>query len=65
MKLAIYGPNVLSTTGDVWRLHRRITSRSFSLRNAQVVHAETIRQTTQMLESWDQQAKNGQLYIEE
>ena len=63
--LGIYGRNVLTTDGATWRLHRKITSKPFSERNNQLVHDETVRQTTQMLAAWEQHIQpDGKVLIE-
>jgi cytochrome P450 len=62
--LDIYGRNVVTTEGQEWRLHRKVTSRPFSEKNNQLVHDETVRQTTQMMNSWDSRAINGQVQID-
>jgi cytochrome P450 len=62
--LNIYGWNVVTTEGAEWRMHRKITSRPFSEKNNQLVHDESIRQTTQMMASWESQAQNGSLIVE-
>ena len=64
-KFAVYGPNVVTSLGDEWKLHRKITSRTFSERNNQLVHSETTKQASQMMASWERRAKGGSLIIEE
>ena len=61
--LDVYGKNVVTTEGSSWRLHRKITSRPFSEKNNQLVHDESVRQATQMMASWDQNAKNGAVLV--
>lgn len=48
----IYGKNVVSVEGDVWRLHRRIAQPSFSERNNRVVWAEALHQGQAIVQSW-------------
>ena len=62
--LDVYGKNVVTTEGQDWRLHRKVTSRPFSEKNNQLVHDETVRQTIQMMNSWDSRAVNGQVQID-
>jgi cytochrome P450 len=62
--LNIYGRNILTTEGQEWRLHRKITSRPFSEKNNQLVHEETVRQTTQMMASWESKAENGTVRVD-
>jgi cytochrome P450 len=62
--LDIYGRNVVTTEGAEWRMHRKITSRPFSEKNNQLVHDESVRQTIQMMASWESQSKNGSFIVE-
>jgi len=62
--LEIYGRNVVTTAGATWRLHRKITNKPFNERNNQLVHDETIRQTIQMLSSWESTSQNGKVVVE-
>ena len=48
----IYGTNVVSSEGQSWRYHRRLTSPAFSEKNNQLVWTETIDRTKAMLGSW-------------
>lgn len=48
----IFGKNVVSTEGQIWRHHRKVVSPPFTERNNQLVWLETLRQTQDMLESW-------------
>ncbi|KAL2059968.1 hypothetical protein VTL71DRAFT_10123 [Oculimacula yallundae] len=48
--LDIYGPTVLSTNGEDWQRHRKITAATFSNATNRLVWAESIRQTRQMVE---------------
>ena len=50
--LNIYGKNVVSTEGHMWRHQRRITSPSFSEKTNRIVFSESLRQVQAMLESW-------------
>ena len=50
--LKIYGNNVLTSEGQLWRHHRKITSPPFSEKNNQVVFAETLDQCQDMVDSW-------------
>jgi cytochrome P450 len=63
--MALYGRNVVTTLGEEWRVHRKITSRTFSPKTMQLVYAETVRQVTQMMESWEKNIKNNGAVIEE
>lgn len=50
--LNIYGVNVLTTEGQVWRRHRKITSPPFNERNNRMVFAESLRQAQAMTDFW-------------
>ena len=47
-----FGPNVVSTEGDLWRLHQRITVPSLGESVNRLVWAETFRQTKSLVSSW-------------
>ena len=47
----LYGRNVVSTEGQVWRNHRKITGPPFTEKNNHVVWIESIRQTEAMLKA--------------
>ncbi|KAF4633652.1 hypothetical protein G7Y89_g4461 [Cudoniella acicularis] len=48
----IYGRNVVSSDGPIWRHHRKITSPAFSERNNHLVWKETLDRTQAMLASF-------------
>lgn len=48
----IFGKNVVSTEGAVWRHHRRITSPSFTEKNNEYVWVESLHQAQSMLSGW-------------
>jgi hypothetical protein len=50
--LEMFGKNVLTTEGALWRLHRKVTSASFNEKNAAHTFAEAIVQTKGMLNMW-------------
>jgi cytochrome P450 len=50
--LNIYGRNVISTEGDVWRRHRKVSAPSFSKKISSLVWNETVHQVSSMLQSW-------------
>lgn len=50
--MSIYGTNVLSTEGQVWRQHRKITSAPFTERNNAMVFVESLRQAQAMTNIW-------------
>lgn len=49
--VSIYGMNVVTSEGEEWRHHRRLTSPAFSEHNNQLVWRETINRTQAMLAS--------------
>ncbi|KAK4121420.1 cytochrome P450 [Parathielavia appendiculata] len=50
--LDMFGKNVLTTEGALWRIHRKVTSASFNEKNAAHTFAEAINQTRGMLDMW-------------
>ena len=50
--LKIYGNNVVTSEGQLWRHHRKITSPPFSEKNNHLVWAETLGQCQDMVDSW-------------
>ena len=50
--LMLYGANVVTTEGPIWRAHRKITSPSFSEKNLHMVWDESIFQAQSMMNSW-------------
>ena len=48
-QINIYGTNVVSTEGAVWRYHRKLTSPAFSDKNNQLVWKETLNQSKRMI----------------
>lgn len=48
----IYGVNVLTTEGQAWRNHRKITSAPFNEKNNRMVFAESLRQAQAMTDFW-------------
>ena len=50
--LDVYGKNIVSTEGEQWRLHRKITSPPFAEKNNVLVWQETLYQAQEMLDSW-------------
>ncbi|KAI1331422.1 cytochrome P450 [Xylariaceae sp. FL0255] len=57
--LQSFGTNVLTTEGQVWRLHRKITSSSFNEKNAALIFRESIEQTQGMMAYWLEKQKKG------
>ena len=50
--LKIYGNNLVTSEGQLWRHHRKITSPPFSEKNNHVVFTETLGQCQDMVDSW-------------
>ena len=50
--LMLYGANVVTTEGQIWRAHRKITSPPFSEKNNHLVWEEAIFQAQSMIDSW-------------
>ena len=48
----LFGKNVVSTEGSVWRHHRKISSPPFTEKNNLLVFKESIRQAQSMITSW-------------
>ncbi|KKA29027.1 hypothetical protein TD95_004046 [Thielaviopsis punctulata] len=56
-----FGPNVLSTEGAQWRMHRKVMAVNFNEKNAALVWRESIGQTQGLLEQWVSQTENRPL----
>lgn len=54
----IYGKNVVSTEGTIWRQHRKITSPPFTEKNNKLVWVESLQQAQSMLAGWIQPQQN-------
>lgn len=50
--LRIFGDNIVTTDGDIWKRHRRCASAAFSETNNRLVHETTISTLKAMFESW-------------
>ncbi|KAF8472033.1 cytochrome P450 [Kalaharituber pfeilii] len=50
--LDIFGKNVVTTTGKIWRVNRKITAPSFNEKNNQLVWTETVEKTKALLDHW-------------
>ena len=50
--LRLYGQNVVTTEGPMWKAHRKVTSPSFSEKNNHMVWAESIFQAQSMMNIW-------------
>ncbi|KAG9083983.1 hypothetical protein FRC06_004287, partial [Ceratobasidium sp. 370] len=58
MFVGMFGPNILTSEGDTWKRHRRITQRAFSEENAKLVWSETAFVMEKLFKKWD--AEQGQ-----
>lgn len=54
-----FGPNVVSTDGDLWRFHLRITATPLGEEMNSLVWSETIRQTKLLVASWTSGRSSG------
>ncbi|KAI1334226.1 cytochrome P450 [Xylariaceae sp. FL0016] len=50
--LSMFGENVVTTEGAVWRMHRKVTSSSFNEKNSALVFNIAIEQAQGMVDSW-------------
>lgn len=50
--LRMFGRNVLTEEGSVWRLHRKVTAASFNERNAAHTFDESVNQTHGLIAKW-------------
>jgi Cytochrome P450 len=50
--LRIFGENVVTTDGDIWKRHRRCASAAFSETNNRLVHDTSLSTVAAMFESW-------------
>lgn len=57
-----YGPNVVTSEGDLWRFHVRVTSPPFGEPNNRLVWSETIHQTGFLIRAW---ARSGSRNLKE
>jgi cytochrome P450 len=54
-----FGPNIVSTQGDIWRLHLKITLPPFGDSVNRLVWAETLRQTNLLASAWSVHASDN------
>ncbi|CAJ2500683.1 Uu.00g035360.m01.CDS01 [Anthostomella pinea] len=50
--LTMFGENVVTTEGTIWRMHRKVTSASFNERNSAMVFKVAIEQAQGMVDYW-------------
>ena len=55
--LRIYGNNIVTSEGQLWRHHRKIVSPPFSEKNNSLVWSETLSQTEEMVRYWQENCK--------
>ncbi|KAG5955412.1 hypothetical protein E4U58_007101 [Claviceps cyperi] len=48
----MFGENVVTTEGSVWKAHRKATAATFNEKNSALVFRETVVQTNSMIDSW-------------
>lgn len=56
--LEIFGRNIVTTEGAVWRFHRKATSASFNEKNAAHTFAEAIHQAQSLVAKWNDTAQS-------
>ncbi|CAK7220772.1 hypothetical protein SBRCBS47491_004300 [Sporothrix bragantina] len=56
--LEMFGRNILTTEGSVWRFHRKATSASFNEKNAAHTFSEAIHQAQGMVAKWNETARS-------
>ncbi|KAJ3067147.1 hypothetical protein HDU99_003613, partial [Rhizoclosmatium hyalinum] len=54
----VYGQNIVSTEGDIWRRHKRAVAPVFGERNNALVHEVTVNLAQKMFESWEMKDKD-------
>ena len=64
-RLDIYGKNVVTTEGNHWRTHRKVTNPSFSEKNNELVFYETLHHAKSMLRLWTGPNGRGDLTVKE
>jgi len=50
--LSMFGRNVVTTEGSLWRMHRKVTAASFNEKNSALVFGVAIQQAQGMAEYW-------------
>lgn len=55
----IYGTSLVSTEGETWRRHKKITGPAFSEKSNKLVFEESLRQTVGMINFWQTQGNNN------
>ncbi|KAI1123227.1 cytochrome P450 [Nemania abortiva] len=63
--LSMFGHNIVTTEGAVWRMHRKVTSASFNEKNSALVFKASIDQAQGMTDYWVKSQKDGSFYTVE
>jgi len=63
--LEIFGRNLITTEGNEWKMHRKISSPAFNEKNNVLVFAEAVRQTRGMLRKWTGEKGAGNITLKE
>lgn len=62
--LEIFGKNLVTTEGNTWKAHRKITSPSFNEKSNALVFGESANQAQQMLKHWTGPEGKGNFTLE-
>ncbi|KAI0517176.1 cytochrome P450 [Xylaria bambusicola] len=57
--LSMFGRNIVTTEGALWRMHRKVTSPSFNEKNSALVFRDAIGQAQGMTDHWLRTQKDG------
>ncbi|KAI0431578.1 cytochrome P450 [Xylaria sp. FL1042] len=57
--LSMFGRNIVTTEGALWRMHRKVTSPSFNEKNSALVFRDAIDQAQGMTDHWLRTQKDG------
>ena len=60
--LNMFGRNIVTTEGTLWRMHRKVTSPSFNEKNSALVFRDAIEQAQGMTDHWLRTQKDGSFY---
>jgi hypothetical protein len=63
--LAVFGENILTTEGNEWRKHRKVSAPGFNEKNNVMVFAESCKQTQAMLKTWLGPGGKGNITLKE
>ncbi|KAF2747075.1 cytochrome P450 monooxygenase-like protein [Sporormia fimetaria CBS 119925] len=62
-RMDIYGKNLLTTEGQAWRMHRRLTAPSFGEKNNEVVFKESVHHAQALANLWAGETGSGNATI--